>query len=61
MVRFDRYRISIPRKNILSNCTDGITIHNESCNVFCYADDLIICSLSISGLQDMINAAKSYL
>ena len=47
--------------SILSNCTGGITIHNESYNVFCYADDLIISSLSISGLQDMINAAKSYI
>ena len=34
--------------SILSNCTGGITIHNESYNVFCYAADLI-------------NAAKSYI
>ena len=46
--------------SILSNCgiirlsLGGITIHNESHNVFCYADDLIIPSLSISGLQDML-------
>ena len=46
---------------ILSNCTGGITIHNECYNVFCYADNLIIFSLSVSGLQDMINAAKSYI
>ena len=47
--------------SILSNCTGGITIHNESYNVFCYSDDLIISSLSIRGLRDMINAAKSYI
>ena len=47
--------------SILSNCTGGITIHNKSYNVFCYADNLIISSLSVSGLQDMINAAKSYI
>ena len=46
---------------ILSNCTGGITIHTESYNVFCCADDLKISSLSVSGLQGMINAAKSYI
>ena len=28
---------------------------------FCYADDLIVSSLSVSGRQDMINAAKLYI
>ena len=36
--------------SILSNCTGGITIHNESYNVVCYADDLII-SFRINMLQ----------
>ena len=28
--------------NELSNCASGIQINNESYNVFCYADDLIL-------------------
>ena len=45
--------------SFLSNCSGGITIPNEAYNVFCYADDLIIASLSVIGLQEMINAATS--
>ena len=42
------------------NCSGGFTIQNEAYNVVCYADDLIIASLSVTGLQEMINAATSY-
>ena len=47
--------------SLLSNYSDGITIHNDAYNVFCYADDLIIASLSVTGLQEMIYAATSYI
>ena len=47
--------------SLLSNYSGGITIHNDAYNVFCYADDLIIASLSVTGLQEMIYAATSYI
>ena len=40
--------------SLLSNYSGGITIHNDAYNVFCYADDLIIASLRVTGLQEMI-------
>ena len=30
-------------------------------NVFCYADDLIIASLSVTGLQEMLHVTPSYI
>ena len=47
--------------SLLSNCSGGIRIQNDTYNVYCYADDLIIASLSVTGLQDMIHAATSYI
>ena len=47
--------------NKLSNCACGIQINNESYNVFCYADDLILTSLSVTGLQTLINTASRYI
>ena len=47
--------------SLLSNCSGGIRIQNDTYNVFCYADDLIIASLSVTGLQEMIHAATSYI
>ena len=47
--------------NTLSNCAGGIQINNESYNVFCYADDLILTSLSVTGLQTLINTASRYI
>ena len=38
----------------LSKCSGGILINNDTYNVFCYADDLILTSLSVSGLQELI-------
>ena len=29
--------------------------------MFCYADDLVLTSLSVTGLQDLINSAKSFI
>ena len=34
---------------------------HDTYNVFCYANDLIIASLSVTGLQEMIHAATSYI
>ena len=47
----------------LSKCPGGISINNDSFNVFCYADDLILttCSLSVTGLQELIDIASSYI
>ena len=41
----------------------GIQINNydESYNVFCYADDLILTNLSATGLQTLINTASTYI
>ena len=45
----------------LSNTTGGIRIHGLSYNVFCYADDLLLTSLTVSGLQNLINIANMYI
>ena len=47
--------------DLLSKCTGGIQIGEHSYNVFCYADDLVLTSLSVTGLQDLINSAKSFI
>ena len=41
--------------NELSNSADGIKIKNVSYNVFCYADDILPASLTVTGLQSMSN------
>ena len=45
----------------LSKCSGGILINNNTYNVFCYADDLILTSLSVNGLQELIDTANSYI
>ena len=47
--------------NVLSNCAGGIQINNESYNIFCYEDYLILTSLSVTGLQTLINTASRYI
>ena len=37
----------------------GIVIDGVNYNVFCYADDILLASLSVSGLQTLIDAANS--
>ena len=51
------------RINELSECTGGIIINKQSFNVFCYADDLMLASLTVTGLQTMIdlNVANRYI
>ena len=45
----------------LSSQHCGVSINKESYNVFCYADDLIITSLTITGLQSLINISRDYI
>ena len=47
--------------HLLSTCYSGITINNEIYNVFCYANDIILVSLSIAGLQQLIDTASSFI
>ena len=44
----------------LSNYGNGVCIKGSSFNVFCYADDILLASLTATGLQDMINCANKY-
>ena len=46
--------------SLLSNCSGDIRIQNDT-YVFYYADHLIIASLSVTGLQEMILAATTYI
>ena len=45
----------------LSNCHGSISINNDSFHIFYYADNLILTSLSITGLQEIIDPASSYI
>ena len=47
--------------NELSECTGCIIINMQSFNVFCYADDLMLASLIVIGLQTTINVANRYI
>ena len=47
--------------DILSNMNCGILINGVTYNLCCYADDLLLCSLSVSGLQTLINEANQYI
>ena len=43
-------------------CTDGgITIDGHRFSVYCYADDLLLASTSVTGLQSLIDSANSYM
>ena len=45
----------------LSECKTGININGRTYNVFVYADDLLLASLTTTGLQDLINIAVSHI
>jgi len=47
--------------NILNCTVGGILINDVPYNVFCYADDLILTSTSVTGLQKLINCANDYI
>ena len=38
----------------------GCVADNMKLNVFCYADDLLLVSTSVTGLQSLINRANMY-
>ena len=44
----------------LSEATCGVRIGNSSFNVCCYADDLLLTSLTTTGLQKLIDKANDY-
>ena len=45
----------------LSHCAGGLRIKDTTYNVFCYADDLLLCSLTPTGLQNLIDTANRYI
>ena len=49
-----------PLVDKLSSCNVGIVIHNQKCNVYCYADDLLLASSTATGLQTLINIAVNH-
>lgn len=44
----------------LDKCTRGIVIANTQFNVIAYADDILLTSLTATGLQTLINVANEY-
>ena len=42
-------------------CNTGITVGGCNLNAICYADDIMLCSLTSFGLQDLIEKANSYI
>ena len=45
--------------NELQLCNTGVKIGAENYNVYCYADDLLLSSTTVSGLQKLINIANA--
>jgi len=45
----------------LADMTCGIRIGDATYNICCYADDVLLSSLTISGLQRLIDAANTYI
>ena len=45
----------------LAECTGGININGASFNLFVYTDDILLTSLTATGLQTMINVADKYI
>ena len=44
----------------LNKCNYGITINGFNFNVMCYADDILLCSVTNYGLQCLIDRAVQY-
>ena len=45
----------------LAECNVGVKINGTSYNLFVYADDIFLTSLTATGLQTMINVADKYI
>ena len=44
----------------LQSCPHGVPIGEKYYNVFVYADDILLCSTSVSGLQELIYISTNY-
>ena len=44
----------------LQSCNSGVIIGSEKYNTYCYADDLLLSSTTVTGLQKLINIATTY-
>ena len=49
-----------PLIDSLASSESGIIINNRKYNVFCYPDDLLLTSTTVTGLQSLIHQAVSY-
>ena len=47
--------------NMLNNCKIGCVINDRIVNHNIYADDIVVFSPSMSGLQQLVNVCSSYL
>ena len=47
--------------NELNQSNYGLTISGHKFNVTCYADDILLCSLTSQGLQCLIDTAENYI
>ena len=47
--------------NELNQSNYGLTISGHNFNVICYADDILLCSLTSQGLQCLIDTAENYI
>ena len=45
----------------LSEAVGGIKIGRSSFNVYCYADDILLTSVTVTGLQGLIDRANAYI
>ena len=46
---------------ILQASKVGVTVSSKRYNRICYADDILLCSTTPTGLQDLINTANKYI
>ena len=44
----------------LQKCRHGITLDNNHFNCLCYADDVLLCCTTVTGLQELITIANNY-
>ena len=46
--------------NKLQSRDSGVRIGKNNFNCFCYADDLLLCSVTVKGLQSMLDTCVEY-
>ena len=44
----------------LSSLEGGVTVRGQRFNVYCYADDVLLASTTVTGLQNLIDHANNY-